>query len=137
MFSEDFQITIPSLLEKIQEVEVFAEKIAQRIDFSEEEKDSLAIAVTEAVSNAIIHGNRKDKKKKVQVRFSLTDNSITVYIKDEGEGFDPEKISNPLEPENILRESGRGIFILKALMDEVEFDFSGKGTEVKMVKRRK
>lgn len=130
----DLQLAIPSTLEKLIDVELYVEKVAKEMGFKEDDKDSLAIAVSEAVTNAIVHGNRQDRRKKVFIRFRLSADRITVYVKDEGEGFDPDQLENPLDPENILRENGRGIFILKSIMDKVEFDFSKGGTEVKIVK---
>jgi serine/threonine-protein kinase RsbW len=97
----------------------------------------MAIAVTEAVNNAIKHGNKADPKKKVRIHFELFDDSIVVKVADEGRGFDPDRLRDPLDPENILRESGRGIFILRALMDDVSFCFSDSGTEVTLVKKKK
>ena len=133
----NLEMKIPSLLEKIESVEQLAEKAANRMNFKEEEKDSLAIAVTEAVNNAIIHGNKEDDSKFVFIRFEFEGNRIIVSIKDQGSGFNPENISDPLAPENLLKESGRGIFILSSLMDKVNFNFAEDGTEIIMVKERK
>ncbi|RKY83566.1 ATP-binding protein [candidate division KSB1 bacterium] len=132
--SKVYKISIPSNISKIIEVEQFSEKIADLANFSEEDKDNLAIAVTEAVNNAIIHGNRYNESKKVFVTFYIIDRGVKVSVKDEGGGFDPDKIDNPLLPENLLKEHGRGIFILKSLMDEIEFKFSNTGTEILMTK---
>lgn len=130
-------MTIQSSLEHIESVEKLAEKVADAMQFSEEEKDSLAIAVTEAVNNAIIHGNKQNKDKTVTIRFILEGKRLGVYIKDQGEGFNPKNVSDPLAPENLLKESGRGIFILSTLMDDVKFEFKGDGTEIQMVKEKK
>lgn len=131
------EITIPSNLEQIESVEKLAERAADAMKFSEEEKDSLAIAVTEAVNNAIIHGNKQDKDKKVVINFYLEEKKLIVTIKDEGKGFNPANVSDPLAPENLLKESGRGIFILSTLMDEVKFDFRKDGTIIEMTKEKK
>lgn len=133
----EYEIVIPSSLDQIEVVESLAEKAADVMHFNDDEKDSLAIAVTEAVNNAIIHGNKLDKNKKVHIRFAFEGKKIIVTIKDEGQGFDPESLTDPLAPENLLKESGRGIFILKSLMDEVEFSFNSSGTILKMVKSKK
>ncbi|NUO84399.1 ATP-binding protein [candidate division KSB1 bacterium] len=124
----------PNLL---QEIETLAEQSAQLAGLSEEERDSLAIAVTEVGNNAIIHGNKRDPNKQVYLYIHVQDGEVRVVIRDEGAGFNPEALSNPLDPENLLRESGRGVFIVRSLMDEVSFDFSKGGTEITMIKRKK
>ncbi len=134
---ENFEMTILSRLGEIESVEKLAENAADKMNFNEEEKDSLAIAVTEAVNNAIIHGNKQDVTKKVHIKFTFQKNKLFVVIKDEGTGFNPEKISDPLAPENLLKESGRGIFILSTLMDDVKFSFNKDGTEISMIKVKK
>ena len=119
---------ISSKREQLPKIEKITSSIADTMNLNEEQKDNLAIAVTEAVGNAIVHGNRQDAKKKVTIEFYLKKNKIKVSVKDEGQGFNPDTLSNPLEPENIMKESGRGIFILKSLMDQV--NFSEKGTKI-------
>lgn len=114
-----------------------AEQSAQLAGLSEEERDSLAIAVTEVGNNAIIHGNKRDPDKQVHLDIAVRDGEVRVVIRDEGAGFNPEALSNPLDPENLLRESGRGVFIVRSLMDEVDFDFSKGGTEITLIKRKK
>lgn len=130
-------MTIPSDLNRIKDVEKVTEKIAGYLNFSEDDRDSLAIAVTEIVGNAIIHGNKNNINKKVTIKFEYFNDTIIVQIQDQGEGFDVEEIDNPLEPENLLKESGRGIFIVKALMNEIDFYHDKKGTIVRLVKKAK
>lgn len=132
-----YRLIIESDLNNVQKVEKITEKIAKYMRFSEEEQDSLAISVTEIVGNAITHGNKKVKSKKVTVDFEYKNDTITVSIQDEGAGFNESDIANPLEPENLLKESGRGIFIVRALMDQVEFTRTNKGTNVRLVKKTK
>ena len=132
-----FTMEVPSDLRKVKEVERVTEKIANLMKLKEDDKDSLAIAVTEIVANAITHGNKHDRKKKVTITFEYSDDTIVVTVADEGAGFDANKIDNPLDPENLLKESGRGIFIVKALMDEIKFIKGERGSIVRMVKRSK
>lgn len=132
-----YQLVIKSNLNNIHKVEEITEKIANYMGFSEEDKDSLAIAVTEIVGNAIVHGNKNDKTKNVTIDFEYPGNTITVIVQDEGKGFKEEEIANPLEPENLLKESGRGIFIVRALMDQVDINCTTQGTQVRLVKRKK
>jgi len=121
----------------IHEIERLAEKASRIAGFTEEERDSLAIAVTEIGNNAINHGNKRDPRKKVFVDITASAGEVRVVIRDEGPGFNPALLSNPLDPENLLRESGRGVFIVRSLMDEVHFDFTRGGTETTMIKRKK
>ncbi len=132
MNQKEYNLTIPSKLEKLIEVETFAEKISTASGLSKDQSNNIAIAITEAVGNAIVHGNQKNPKKKVIIRFRVWQKKITIEVKDEGKGFNPDKLLNPLKPENIMKESGRGIFILKSLMDSVSFDFSPKGSTIRM-----
>lgn len=120
-------------MKELKRIEHLTCKIARELDLSDDEQDNLSIAVTEAVGNAILHGNKKTYGKKVDVVFKIDKNQITVSVKDEGKGFNPDQISNPLDPNNLLKESGRGIFILKTLMDDVSFSFSTEGTTISFV----
>lgn len=131
------KMVIASDLRNVRKVEKVAEQIAKSLRFSAEELDSLAIAVTEIVGNAIVHGNKQDRHKKVTIEFEYHDDEIVITVQDEGEGFDEQQIANPLEPENLLKESGRGIFIVRALMDQVDFFSDSKGTRVRIVKKKK
>jgi len=131
----DHQLVIPSLLEKLTEVEEVTEKVTLQHDIPEDDRDNLAIAITELTNNAIMHGNKFDFEKKVTISFYFDNNEVCVYIMDQGTGFDPTTIGNPLDPENLLKESGRGIFILKSIMDDVQFQVGDQGTEVKITKK--
>lgn len=135
--SEKIQYIIPSRLDELSQIEKLTGEIAQRMDFSKDQTDNLSIAVTEAVGNAIVHGNKKNINKKVWILFNLKKNQVDVLVKDEGKGFDPDKLDDPLHPENIMKENGRGIFILKALVDAVSFSFSPSGTTVKFSLKKK
>lgn len=130
-----YSIVIPSTQDNLLTVEQLAEKVADDAGLSEDEKDNVAIAVTEAVNNAIIHGNKYDISKNIYVDFVASKKDIKITVRDEGNGFDPDAISNPLTPENILKESGRGVFILRNLMDNIDFIFSPSGTKITMVKK--
>ncbi len=130
-----YEMEIPSDLNKIKDVEKVTEHIARFMNFSEDDRDSLAIAVTEIVGNAITHGNKGDKNKKVKITFDYQNDTIIVQIQDQGRGFNVDKVKNPLDPENLLRESGRGIFIVRALMNEIAFLKGETGTIVRLVKK--
>jgi serine/threonine-protein kinase RsbW len=130
-------MVISSDPENIKKVESKTERLAKKIGFSEEELDSLAISVTEIVANAIYHGNRKDRTKKVYIKFITSHKKIIIHVRDQGVGFNPNQVANPLAPENLFKESGRGIFIVKTLMDDVKFKFLKSGTEIILTKNVK
>jgi serine/threonine-protein kinase RsbW len=134
---KNFQLVLASKAEAVEEIEQLAAEAATFAGFSQEEQDSLAIAVTEIANNAIVHGNKRDPGKKVFVNIAVTGGEIRMTVRDQGVGFDPDKLSNPLDPENLLRESGRGVFIVRSLMDELSYDFTKGGTEVTIIKRKK
>lgn len=133
--STQYEMEIASDLNKIKDVEKVTERIAKYMNFPEDDRDSLAIAVTEIVGNSISHGNKGDKNKKVKIKFEYHDDMIIVQIEDEGKGFNVENIKNPLDPENLLKESGRGIFIVRALMDEIKFLKGETGVIVHLMKK--
>jgi serine/threonine-protein kinase RsbW len=134
---KNYTLVLASKPEAIEEIEKLAAEAANDAGFNQEEQDSLAIAVTEMANNAVIHGNKRDPRKKVFVNIAVVDAEVRMTIRDEGRGFNPNALSNPLDPENLLRESGRGVFIVRSLMDEVSYDFSQGGTQVTLIKRRK
>ena len=125
-----YSLTISSERSSIENAVTLAEKVAAEMNLIDEESDNLAISVSEAVANAIIHGNKLDKSKKVNISIFVKNNRVTVKVKDQGSGFEPKKLKNPIEPENISKEFGRGVFILRNLMDTVDFNFTKSGTEV-------
>ena len=97
----------------------------------------IGLAIREALSNALIHGNRYDVEKPITISVTIKDDgSLFVSVKDFGSGFDPNALPNPLAVENLLRNHGRGIFLMRQLMDEVEFSFD-HGTEVRMRRTQK
>lgn len=94
------------------------------------EEHNLMVAASEAINNAVMHGNKNDAAKRVFVEIIYKDRNITLEIQDEGGGFNPDNLPDPLLPENLLKPSGRGIHIMKSLMDSVKFDFTSKGTKI-------
>ncbi len=131
------KMAIPSDPDQIRIVEAEAEKIAKLAGLSEDEQESLSIAITEVVANAIIHGNKKDIKKQVNLEFRISKSKLFISIEDEGRGFDPHGIADPLAPENLYKDSGRGVFIVRTLMDDVQYYFGERGTRVEMTKNLK
>ena len=133
---EKLTLVIPSQLNELQRVEQFTEEVTLKIGFKEEDRDSIAISITEIVSNAISHGNRRNSDKKVTIVYEIYKNRLVITVQDEGAGFNVREIDNPLDPKNLLKDSGRGIYIVRALMDDVEFKNNKTGTLVRIVKNK-
>ena len=126
---------IQSMPSQIHVVEEALEKFGRDYGLSENDIEDFGIATTEMVNNAIRHGNGNDPSKFVHIKFYKSRNQMRVVVRDDGGGFDPEAIADPLEPENLYKESGRGIFIVRMLMDDVKFKFTDAGTEVILIKK--
>jgi serine/threonine-protein kinase RsbW len=133
--SERIEITISSRFENIELVQVIAEHLCENAGVDEDGSHWIGMAVREAVANAIKHGNKLDVRKKVNATFELQEAELEITISDEGAGFDPEKVSDPLNPQNLMKTSGRGIFYMKTFMDQVHYSFRpGGGTSLVMTK---
>lgn len=129
-------IDIASRFDMIDMVQTIASHLADVAGLSEDAAHYMSVAVRESVVNAIKHGNRMDASKRVALSFSLSVHAIEVLVRDEGQGFDPEGVPNPLAEENLLKAYGRGIFFMRSFMDEVSYAFpKAGGTEVRMVKK--
>jgi len=128
-------VAIASRFENIELVQVAIESSLDLLDLGEQTAHRIALAVREAVANAIKHGNREQADKKVEVECVLEPDQVVVRIEDEGEGFDPTTLPDPLRAENLLKPSGRGIFFMNQFMDEIDYTFRpGGGTIVTMKK---
>jgi len=129
-------LTLSSTLESVEKVEQTAEEFATRAGFDEDTAANIAMAVREAAINAVLHGNAYNSEKPIAASFETTAESLIIRICDQGSGFTPETLPDPLAPENILRGSGRGIFLIRAFMDEVHFRQLHPGTELTLIKHR-
>jgi serine/threonine-protein kinase RsbW len=123
-----------STLASVNKAEQAALEVAARSGFDEDECGRIAMSVREAAANAVLHGNRFDPAKRVTVSFETTPSCLTIAVRDEGPGLDPATLPDPLAPENLLKQSGRGIFLIRAFMDEVAFPDVSPGTEITMTK---
>lgn len=133
--SEIVERFLDSTLESVDSAEELALGVAERAGFDEDDLMKIGMAVRESMVNAVVHGNRYNAHKKV--RFSVNHNGarLTVRIADEGEGFDFAHLPDPLSAENLMRTSGRGIFLIRSFMDEFEMrHLEPGGTEVTLVK---
>lgn len=126
--------TLESSLDSVNKVEETAEQMAKKAGIDEDEVFRVAMAVREAAVNAVLHGNSYDPEKRITASFENTGESLVIRISDQGKGLDPETLPDPLAPENLLRGSGRGIFLIRSFMDEVHFRQLHPGTELTLVK---
>jgi serine/threonine-protein kinase RsbW len=132
---EKIHKTLESTLQSVDAAEALVLEEARKAGFDQDEADNIGMAIRECMVNAVVHGNRYNKKKVVHFDVERTDKQLSVTIGDEGEGFDPSSLPDPTSPENLLRQSGRGILLIRAFMDEFDLHRrEGGGTEVRLVK---
>jgi serine/threonine-protein kinase RsbW len=134
------RLQIHSSFELLDFVQAVIDRLAELAQLDEDATHWIGVAVRESVINAIKHGNREDAQKLVTVEFAFEPvgmpEQLVVRVLDEGEGFDPEEIADPLAPENLLKASGRGIFFMRSFMDDVTIKRGAeRGMEVRMVKK--
>ena len=132
------QLVIPSEVRLVDLVHEVSQKLAELAGFSPDDALNVGLAVREAVINAILHGNKNDPSRNVDIRLDLPEaGGIQVKIRDQGDGFDPEATPDPTDDEHVLNASGRGILMIRAFVDNVTFRFEeGRGTEITMVKNK-
>jgi len=114
-------------------VEEFVNYFAKDLGLNDDQLSVLLLAVTEATTNAIIHANKCDLSKLVTIHAHIEDSKLIVKVKDEGKGFDPSTVPDPTEPENLLKDSGRGVYLMKVYMDEVRYNMTPTGTETILI----
>lgn len=134
---EVITFSIPSRLELLPVLDRLVQGIAEQMEFDEDAAGEVAISVIEAGTNAIQHGHQHDPRKAVQFRFDLFPDHLLVCVADTGPGFDPATVSmaDPMDPEDLLKSRGRGIFIMRRMMDSVDFEVDPKrGTRVLLTK---
>jgi serine/threonine-protein kinase RsbW len=129
--------TLDSALESVDKAEELALREAQPLGLDEDELAHFGMAVRECMVNAVVHGNRYSQDKKVHLDIERSPERIAVTIRDEGSGFDPNSLPDPLAPENLMRQSGRGLLLTRTFVDEFSLNSRpGSGTEVRLVKNR-
>jgi serine/threonine-protein kinase RsbW len=132
-----YAVKFRSNVDHLEEVESITSKIAAEAGFDESSSDDLSIVITELFNNAIHHGNKDDLNKDVKIEYTLQTDHLEISVQDQGNGFLPDEIKNPLDPENLLAESGRGIYLVKMLMDETKFDISDECCKITIRKNLK
>ena len=133
---EHTALHLASTLDSVAAIEHLAEQMALRLGFDEDTASNLAMVTREAAINAVKHGNRLDPARWVDATVDRTADTLTICIADQGEGLDPDTLPDPLDPTNLLRSSGRGVFLMRAIMDEVHFRQLQPGTQITLIKHR-
>ncbi|HSM85339.1 MAG TPA: ATP-binding protein [Candidatus Limnocylindrales bacterium] len=126
--------TLSSTLDTVNRAESMAAEAAAQAGFNEDDQSNIAMAVREATVNAVLHGNAYDPAKQVIIVYETTSDTLIIKITDQGQGLDPGHLPDPLAPENLMKGSGRGIFLIRAFMDEVQFRNTHPGTEITLIK---
>ncbi len=121
-------------MESVGQVETAADQLASEAGLDEDQRFHIAMAVREAAINAVLHGNEYDPTRQIEVSLENTGTDLVFKIADQGNGFDPDHLPDPLAQENLLRGTGRGIFLIRSLMDEVHFRQLHPGTELTLIK---
>jgi len=134
MTAKRVSYTLDSSLQSVNMAEETAQLLAGKAGFDEDDCLKISMAVREAAVNAVLHGNAYDPGKKMTIAFENTGRALVITITDEGRGLDVNTIPDPTTPENLLKQSGRGIFLMRSFMDEVRIRPLAPGTEVTMVK---
>ena len=136
MTEQTTRLVLTSHIEAVADAAAAATDFVKGCGLDEQAAFGIDMAVREAVTNALVHGNQENEPKSVEVIFNCLGNALEIEIRDQGDGFDPTGVPDPTEPANILKTSGRGIFLMRSFMDEVEwFARPEGGTTVRMVKK--
>ncbi len=129
--TEPKELVLDSSFEEVEKIEPFLGRLQKWAEFGDEDFARIMLTLSEAATNAIVHGNREDPDKKVKIVATLDNSTLEISVKDEGEGFSPDQIPDPLQKENLLKEGGRGVYLIQQYADKVTF--SEKGTKLTMV----
>jgi serine/threonine-protein kinase RsbW len=130
---ETFHLEIESNPKNLITVEEFVNYFASELNVPEEKLPGLMLSLTEASTNAIIHGNKCDESKLVLIDVFRENNKMIIKVKDQGHGFDPSKVPDPTEPENLLKDSGRGLYLMRVYIDDLKINLTPDGTETILV----
>jgi serine/threonine-protein kinase RsbW len=128
-----YQLELESDPNNLITVEEFVNYFSKDIGLDDSKLNGLMLSVTEATTNAIIHANKSDPSKMVKIDVFVDAEFLTIKVKDEGKGFDPSKIPDPTASENLLKDSGRGVYLMRIYMDELKFNITPTGTETILV----
>lgn len=124
------ELVLKSEFDEVQKLEDYINDLQDWLDFNNDDYSRIMLTLSEAVTNAIVHGNKEDPSKKVYIKASSDSGSLKITVKDEGSGFNPDAIESPLKKENLLNEGGRGVYLIEEYADELTFN--KKGNELEM-----
>lgn len=130
MIKDTFELELLTDPKLLPELETFIQKILKQLKVDKDKRTGILLAVAEGSTNAMMHGNKWNKDKKIYVTVKIDSGKLIIKIKDEGTGFNPDAVPDPTSPENILKDSGRGLFIMRTYVDEVKYNFTPEGTEL-------
>ncbi len=137
MTEELTELVLPSRIEAINEAASAAAEFVKRSGLDEDAAYGVDMAVREAVTNAVLHGNRQDEAKTIEVSLKSLPGAIEITVRDQGKGFNTESVPDPTDPQNLLKTSGRGILFIRTFMDEVEWSRHPQGgTVIRMTKKK-
>ncbi len=125
MSEQTFRLLLNSTYDESEKVPDFVTKIQVKCNIDDDTTGTLMLLLSEAVTNAIVHGNKLDPAKTVNIEVHINEKQIISTVKDQGEGFKPEEAANPLDEENLLKSSGRGIFLMQQLSEHVDYEEDG------------
>jgi serine/threonine-protein kinase RsbW len=136
-YAEHITFSIPSQERHIYLADMVISYVVSEMGFDDETGDQISLAFIEAVGNAIKHGNKNDPEKAIELSLHVEQDKLTAFVRDCGSGFDLECVEDPLDPENLMKPCGRGIFLMRSLMDRVIYNIDEDcGTEVQLIKYR-
>jgi len=124
------EIVLESSFDEVEHLEDYVNELQNWADFNDEDYARIMLTLSEAVTNAIVHGNKENPEKRVTIRSELTDGTLSISVKDEGAGFDPSNIPDPLKEENLLNIGGRGVYLIKQYADDLQFNENGTKLEM-------
>ena len=136
MTEQTTRLVLPSHIEAVADAAAAVTDFVQSCGVREEAAFGVEIAVREAVTNAVVHGNQEDETKRVEIIFNCLEHALEIEVKDQGKGFDPTSVPDPTDAENILKTSGRGIFLMRSFVDDVHWSARPEGgTTVRLIKK--
>ena len=134
---ETTELVLPSRIEAIEDAAAAVAEFVSRSGVKPEVVFGVDMAVREAITNAVLHGNRQDESKVVEIRCTNSATHLEITVRDRGEGFNPDSVPDPTDPQNLMKSSGRGILFMRTFMDEVGWSHHPQGgTVVRMVKKK-